>query len=60
MHIARDDGPFWANDDTGWLQANFRTMGTIVALGRGMAVGVDVERVVGTGLHTRFTADTAV
>src|SRR5437588_668176 len=60
MHIARDDGPFWANDDTGWLQANFRTMGTIVALGRGLAVGINVERVIGACLHAGLTANTTL
>ena len=33
-------------------------MGAIVALGRCMAIGVDIEGVVGAGLHTRLAADT--
>ena len=35
-------------------------MGAVVALGSGVRIGVDVEGIVGAGLHTRFTTDAAV
>jgi len=50
---------FWTDNHTGRLQSDLRAMGAIVALGGGMAVGVDVERVIGAGLHARFTTDAA-
>jgi hypothetical protein len=34
-------------------------MGTEVAFGRGIAVGIDIERVIGAGLHAAFATDTA-
>jgi hypothetical protein len=42
---------------TGWLDTNFSAMSAVITLCSGVAIGVDVERVVGTCLHTGFTAN---
>ena len=47
------------NYDAGRFQSHLRAVGAIVALGGGMAVGIDVKRVVGTRLHTGLTANAA-
>ena len=49
-----------ANHDTRRFEAYLRAMGAIVARGGSMTVGVDVKRVVGTRLHTRFAPYTAI
>src|SRR5712691_8076540 len=59
VHIAGDDRAFGADDDAGGLQADLDAMSAIVALSGGVAVGVDVERIVGAGLHAGFAADAA-
>src|SRR5579859_1029769 len=60
LHIARDNGAFRTDHHAGWLQAKFGAMRAIVALGGGMAVWVNIERIIGAGLHTRFAANTAI
>ncbi len=59
VHVTGDNGAFGTDHDTGWFQSHFGAVGAVVALGGGMAVGVDVERVVGARLHTRLAADAA-
>src|SRR5262249_16601622 len=54
-----DDGPLGADDDARGLQADFEAMSAVVAFGRSARGGIDIERVVGTGLHARLAADTA-
>jgi len=59
MHIARDDRMFRADGNTRRLQPDLDAMGTIVALGSRLTVGINVERVIGARLHARLTANTA-
>ncbi|OLD63633.1 MAG: hypothetical protein AUF65_01765 [Chloroflexi bacterium 13_1_20CM_50_12] len=59
MHIARDDGSLRADDHAGRFQAKLRAVRAVVALGSRMRVGVDIERIIGAGLHAGFAADTA-
>src|SRR5947209_7013657 len=59
MHIARDNSAFRADRDTCRFQSHFRTMSAIIALGRRLAIWINIERVIGACLHTRFTTDTA-
>ena len=51
---------FWANVDASRLQADVHPLCAVVALGGGVGIGVNVEGVVGAGLHARLTADAAV
>lgn len=48
-----------ANDNTGWFQSNFCAVRAKVALRRGAFVWINVDGIVGTGLHAGFAADTA-
>src|SRR5579875_84633 len=59
MHITGNDGMLRADNDAGWLQPNLGAVGAVVALGGSMRIGVDIERIVGAGLHTGLAADTA-
>ena len=43
--------------DTRWLQADLDAMGAEIAFGGGVALGVDVDRVVGAGLDAAFAAN---
>ena len=52
MQIACNDGPFGTDNYAGWLDADLDAMSAIVALSGGMAIGVNVECVVWTCLHT--------
>ena len=60
MHITRDDRLFRADGNTRRLQPDLGSVRTIVALGSRLAVGINVERVIGTGLHTRLTTNTTL
>ena len=57
VEVAGYDGLDRADHDAGRLEAGLHAMGTVVALGRGVRLGIDVERVVGAGLHARLAAD---
>ena len=59
MHIPRDDRMFRADGNTRRLQPDLDAMGTIVALGSRLTVGIDVERIIGARLHARLTTNTA-
>jgi hypothetical protein len=39
------------------LQPDFNPVAAEIALGCGIGIGIDIERIVGTGLHACFTAD---
>src|SRR5579863_583550 len=60
MHIARDNGMFWTNDDARRLEAHLCAMGAIVALRGSMTVWINVKRVIGTRLHARLAANTTI
>ncbi len=60
MQITGDDGAFRADHHAGRFQPYLDAVRAVVALGGGMRIGVDVQRVVGAGLHTRFAADAAL
>src|SRR5581483_6951976 len=60
LYIAGDNRVFRTDYRAGRLQTKFCAMRAIVALGRRVAAGIDIQRVVGTGLHTRFAANAAI
>src|SRR5262249_21140622 len=60
IEIAGEDGLRGANDDAGRLQFRFHAVRAEIALGCGIAVGIDVKRVVGAGLHAAFATDAAL
>src|SRR5439155_13143698 len=60
VEIAGDDRALGADDHARGLETDLETMSAIVALGGGLGGGIDVERVVGAGLHARFAADAAL
>ena len=60
VEIARHDGLDRAHHHARRLEAALHAVGAVVALGRGLGLGVDVERVVGARLHARLAADAAV
>jgi hypothetical protein len=35
IHVARNDGVFWANNHTGWFEPNIDPMGTKMTFGGG-------------------------
>src|SRR4029450_11303565 len=49
-----------ADDFAGRLVAHLEARGVEIAFSRGITIGIDVERVVGTSLHTGLTADAAL
>ncbi len=57
VQVAGQDGVLGADDDTGRLQAHLGAVRAEVALGRGVGVGVNVDGVVGAGLHAGLAAD---
>ena len=59
IHVAGQDCLRRADDDAGRLQILFDAMRAEIALGGGVAIGVDVKSIVGTGLHATLAADTA-
>jgi hypothetical protein len=60
VEVARDDRLHRADDHARGLEADLDAMGAVVALGRGVRVRVDVERVVRARLHARLAADAPV
>ena len=48
---------FGTDHDAGGLESHIQTMGTKSAFGGGVRFGVEIDRVVGAGLHTGFTSD---
>ncbi len=59
-HVARNDGLLRTHHDAGRLEPELRTVGAVVALLGGAGVLVQVERVVGAGLHAGAAADAGV
>ena len=57
VHVASNDCMFGTDDDAGWLQIQLNAMGAEVTFCGRVGVGVDVDSVVGAGLHTGFAAD---
>src|SRR6266702_2230365 len=60
VHIARNNGPLRTNNHAGWLQANLSAVRTIVALRSGIAIRINVKRIIGTRLHARLATDAAI
>ena len=60
IQVARQDGLCRADDDARGLQVFLHPVRTEVAFGRGVAVGIDVESVVGAGLHAALASDTTL
>src|SRR5262245_17977884 len=58
VEIAGKNGLRGANNDARRFQFRLHTMRAEIAFCRGVAVGINIERVVGTGLHAALTADT--
>ncbi len=59
VKISGNDGVLGAYDHTGRLEPDFGAMSAEVAFGRGTVVRIDVNGIVGAGLHARFAAYTA-
>src|SRR5215831_20903000 len=59
VHITGQNCLRWTDDHTRRFQILLDPVRTEIALGRGVAVGIDIERIVGAGLHATFAADTA-
>src|SRR5262249_12869566 len=60
VEITGHNGLHGADDHAGGLEADLDAMRAVVALGRRLCLGVDVERVVRTGLRARLAADAAI
>src|SRR5581483_11578634 len=60
VQVAGDDGLLGADHHARRLQADLRAVGAEVALRRGVRVRINVQRVVGAGLHARLAADATV
>ena len=45
---------------TGWLELQLHPVGTEVALGCRMGLGIDVDGLIGTGLHAGLAADAGI
>ena len=59
VHVAGDDGVFRADVHAGGLEADVHPVGAVVALGRRVGVRIDVQGVVGAGLHAALASDAA-
>ena len=59
VQISGDDRLRRTDDDAGRLQTHLDPMGAVIAFRGRVGVRIDVERVVGTGLHAGFAADAA-
>jgi hypothetical protein len=59
VEVARHDGLHGTDDGAGRLEPHLHAVRAVVALGGGLGLGVDVERVVGTGLQARLATDAA-
>src|SRR5439155_15581366 len=59
VEIAGDDGARGAHDHARGFEPDLQPVRAVVALGRGVRVRVDVERVVGAALHAGLAADAA-
>ena len=57
VQIARKDRMFWTHYYTGWLQTEVNFVRAIVTLGSSPRVGIDVNRIVRTRLHTCLAAN---
>jgi len=57
VYIPHPDGLGWAHLNAGGLQPLINPVGTEIAFGRRVRVVVDINRVVGTGLHAHFAPD---
>jgi len=57
VHVPGDDGVFRADNNAGRFQANVGAVGAVMAFGRRAIIGVNVDGVVGAGLHTRLAAN---
>ncbi len=60
VHVARNDRVFGADYHAGGFEADVDAMRAVVALGRRVGVGIDIQGIVRTGLHAGFAADAAV
>ncbi|GAC1697968.1 MAG: hypothetical protein PVS3B3_23770 [Ktedonobacteraceae bacterium] len=60
MHVSGDNRTFGTDHHTGGFHAKLGAVSAVIALGGGMTGGVNVERIIGTRLHTRFAADAAI
>src|SRR5260370_16244928 len=49
-----------ADDDASRLQLGFHAVSAEVAFGGGVEIGIDVEGVIGAGLHATLAADTSL
>ena len=59
VEVAGDDRALRTHDHARGLEPHLHAVRAVVALGGGVRVGVDVERVVGAALHARLAADAA-
>ena len=59
VQISRDDGVLRTDHNAGGFQADFSPMCAIMALGGRPFVRIDINRVIGTGLHAGFAANTS-
>ena len=50
----------WADVHAGRFEADVHPVGAVIALGSGAGIWVNVERIVGAGLHAGLAADAAV
>ena len=57
VHVARDDGVLGADDHASRFQPQIGAMGAKVTFGCGVGTGIDVNGVIGAGLHARLAAD---
>jgi hypothetical protein len=57
IHITRDDGPFWTDDYAGWFQTDLSPVSAVMTFSRRLQIGINVNRIIWTGLHTGFAAD---
>ena len=57
VQVASENRMFGADHHTGGFESHIQTMRAEGAFGGGIGFGVEIDRVVGTGLHTGFTSD---
>ena len=60
VDIASDDRARRTHDHAGRFQVHFNSMRAEVALRRGVATRIEIERIVGTRLHARFAPDATI
>ena len=60
VKIACNDGVLGAHHYARWLKANLSAVGAEMALGRRTFIGIDINGIVGTGLHAGLASDAAL